>query len=72
MRALYKYKNISVFKFTLLILAVSTGFACGRSNAESENQNAAENQKETVVNVYGRQRRKRGKFLPLFRQPEVW
>ena len=51
MRALYKHKNIPVFKFWLLLLAVSTGFACGRSNAETDNQSAAENQKDAVVNV---------------------
>ena len=49
MRAFYIYKHLSMFKIALLLLAVSFGFACGRSNAETENQNAAEN--ETVVNV---------------------
>ncbi len=49
MRAFYIYKHLSIFKIALLLVSVSFGFACGRSNAETENQNAAQN--ETVVNV---------------------
>ncbi|CAN5776029.1 efflux RND transporter periplasmic adaptor subunit [soil metagenome] len=49
MRAFYIYKHLSIFKITLLLLAVSFGIACGRSNAEIENQNVTEN--ETVINV---------------------
>lgn len=51
MRVLCRYRNIPVFKIAFLFFISAIGFACGRSNAESENQNGAENQNVTVVNV---------------------
>lgn len=50
MRAFYIYGNISIYKIALLSLIAVSGFACGRSNAESDNK-IAESEKETVVNV---------------------
>ncbi len=50
MRAFYQKKNISIFKIAFFLLIAAYGFACGRSNAESEN-NGAESEKNTVVNI---------------------
>lgn len=51
MRALYIRKNIPIYKFALVLLFAAFGFACGKSSAESENQNKAENEKDAVINV---------------------
>lgn len=51
MQAFYLHINTSIFKTLFLISILSFSFACGKSKAESENQNVAENQKETTINV---------------------
>lgn len=51
MRAFDIYKNIPVFKRIAFVLMVAAfGFACGSSNAESENKKA-ESERQAVVNV---------------------